>query len=594
MSILWSQPNLFRALPSPEFNFGGDTAGSQPSAGLASALFHMTEREISLETDGRHPLTTMSTTSSILSPEIASPGSVMVVSASATWNILELYGDSPEPSPQDTGELASPSEPSFPEKALINRKDGRRRPLPPPPPPPIPSLHPSDDIAPPPPAHLKTNSLTESVRHAENRTTELVRTPRLQSRARPLQGHTKSKSLSNSDTPQPPKVPISTPRSRMPPPPPLPLDFPLPPLPSDQVKLPAAKDLPPAPPRSRLAPDATIPSHPVRPSRNGVVSPFPLSPSAGSRHKPSASESSLAMLSSMNFPTPPSHIPPRPERKDGPSLLAPPPQDGIPDPSHPTRPSRKGVVSPLPSEIIQRLDALESLPGLPGKGVMISPPPTSKHKPSASESTVRTGMGSESDVLLSYFGMPPKKKSELESSSLPHFKSGVPLPDASTLALRAIKKLAPGEVAVDGTSTKGPGIPLPRDLHKPSSSTSRQSDPSHNVSSSSSSFPTTRPLVVAHKKGVSLDSINGKKPAQTVGIKGSGPGHQKSSSSSSTFAQRDPQRPDATLAKRQAMSRVGNTSTGTSTSANVNSPERRPGPAEAGPSRLRDMFLNQI
>lgn len=175
-----------------------------------------------------------------------------------------------------------------------------------------------------------------------------------------------------------------------------------------------------------------------------------------SKHKPSASESS---------------VPRRPERKDGALLLT-------PDTLQPTRPSRTGVISPLPSMIIERLDALDSLPGNGLVSPPPPPPPSSSLKPKhiLPAKSTRSGNATE-DVLWSYFMQVPLEEksqttqSDTPSTSLPKFtKPDVPFPDASILAQRSRKQ--------SGSDTEV--RPRPGDRRKPSdrgpsSSTSKSS-----------------------------------------------------------------------------------------------------------------------
>ncbi|KIK55668.1 hypothetical protein GYMLUDRAFT_834512 [Collybiopsis luxurians FD-317 M1] len=133
------------------------------------------------------------------------------------------------------------------------------------------------------------------------------------------------------------------------------------------------------------------------------------------------------------------------------------PEIVLPLPLPPARPSRKDVVSPLPSPTLRRMKALESLPLK-----SIVSPPSPGHKPSASESSIGfSGAGNTGiththahthlpHVPSSGSTMLSAKKSIRKSSSfssLPRFVPpdvDVPLPDASVLAKRTRKSSAPG------------------------------------------------------------------------------------------------------------------------------------------------------
>ncbi|KAJ3994559.1 hypothetical protein F5050DRAFT_463770 [Lentinula boryana] len=108
----------------------------------------------------------------------------------------------------------------------------------------------------------------------------------------------------------------------------------------------------------------------------------------------------------------------------------------------PARPSRKDVISPLPSPLLERLRALESLPGK-----KFLSPPVSAHKPSASESSPRSAerlsmSPGPSATLWTKRGL--RKSASISSMSrlTPEFQ----LPDASILAKR-IRKDPAGQVS---------------------------------------------------------------------------------------------------------------------------------------------------
>lgn len=119
VSILWSRQSVSHGFPSPkDDNF--DSRDSQSSTESSSNTLAMTstlsrvERQSSprVTKHSKRPslkiatttttttTTTMTTIVSVQSPVKTSPTSVTVLSASATWSILELYGDSPKPSPK--------------------------------------------------------------------------------------------------------------------------------------------------------------------------------------------------------------------------------------------------------------------------------------------------------------------------------------------------------------------------------------------------------------------------------------------------------------------------------------------------------------
>lgn len=107
--------------------------------------------------------------------------------------------------------------------------------------------------------------------------------------------------------------------------------------------------------------------------------------------------------------------------------------------SNPARPSRKGVVSPLPSPISDRVNVLDTLPE---RNKLLSPS-NPGHRFSASESSL--GSAARQDTLATPSSLSPKKtlKKSLRKShsfaSLPKFSPDVPLPDASILAKRTRK-----------------------------------------------------------------------------------------------------------------------------------------------------------
>ncbi|KAF5366348.1 hypothetical protein D9757_011464 [Collybiopsis confluens] len=261
------------------------------------------------------------------------------------------------------------------------------------------------------------------------------------------------------------KVNKSALRSRMPPPPPLSLNSPLPPLPFD-----------------------TVDALPLIAVTESNAQPQPMEPKAKAQERLALYEMNVknkalkvtntdAVKKEKEAPVkivpiapvvPKDQQPPtRPDRTPGDSIvslsppvlpmmpppiilpLAPPPS--LPTararapPAHsqlaPARPSRKDVSSPLPSPNSDRMKALESLP----LHTVLSPPSPIKHKPSASESSIR-----RPEYALDEFGFGPEfgqgkklsaKKSIRKSSSfssLPRFlMPDVPLPDASVLAQRS-------------------------------------------------------------------------------------------------------------------------------------------------------------
>ncbi|KIK55667.1 hypothetical protein GYMLUDRAFT_834483 [Collybiopsis luxurians FD-317 M1] len=137
MSILWSHQNIFRAFPTPK---GGEydvrkespSSSSLPSSESTGANSRIAvnsalplsapvenERQVSPQTGVMKPrrnvpplkisttktrtITRTTTIITVQSPEKSSPASLALISASTTWNILELYGDSPGPSPSPKG-----------------------------------------------------------------------------------------------------------------------------------------------------------------------------------------------------------------------------------------------------------------------------------------------------------------------------------------------------------------------------------------------------------------------------------------------------------------------------------------------------------
>lgn len=105
--------------------------------------------------------------------------------------------------------------------------------------------------------------------------------------------------------------------------------------------------------------------------------------------------------------------------------------------SNPARPSRKGVVSPLPSPILDSANVLDTLLE---RNKLLSPS-NPGHRSSASESS----LGSAGTSATPSPNLSPKKilkKSLRKSSSfssLPKFSPDVPLPNASILAKRTRK-----------------------------------------------------------------------------------------------------------------------------------------------------------
>ncbi|KAJ3746296.1 hypothetical protein DFH05DRAFT_932603 [Lentinula detonsa] len=321
MSILWSHQNIFRAFPTPkgvDYEFREGSSGSQSSAkstgstmeavtsafvltgelGDSSQTGVMKPRPnvppLTISTTTRMTTTTTTTVITVHSPARSSPASVTVVSASATWSILELYGDSPKPSPKfpklpktsghldrsfRSSDLRLPSRP--PNTAFATNfpsQQSRAESIPG-----IVEL-PADFVIPElqkvkpkpklkgprmsPPSHMKIamvkdldlvplpeKEVTTSRNGMNGAVRPLPQVPRDQSppslvpafstktTAVPPQNSSPSlpsrtpkahPSVSHSDTTS--RAKKSALRSRMPPPPPLPLDSPLPPLPSDAVE----------------------------------------------------------------------------------------------------------------------------------------------------------------------------------------------------------------------------------------------------------------------------------------------------------------------------------------------------------------------
>ncbi|KAJ3719659.1 hypothetical protein DFJ43DRAFT_735665 [Lentinula guzmanii] len=528
MSILWSHQNIFRAFPTPkgvDYEFREGSSGSQSSAkstgstmeavtsaflltgelGDSSQTGVMKPRRnvppLTISTTTRMTTTTTTTVITVQSPARSSPASVAVVSASATWSILELYGDSPKPSPKfpklpktsghldrafKSSDLRLPSRapktafatnfpsqqshaesitgivelpadfvipelqrvkpkpklkgprmspPShmkiakvkdigivpLPEKEVTtfrNRKDGTVRPLPQvprnqSPPPLVPALS------------TKTTAVL-----AQNRSPSLPsRTPKVH----PF--------VSHSDTT--PRAQKSALRSRMPPPPPLPLDSPLPPLPSGAVERlkttvgnKADSRAVQARPRIGLQKSKVFEDEvsKVKETQKGLScldcliteTQVILVSVNGLKLKERALE--FASDSRGN------HRAAVPQR-----FLLPPDSMGN---GTPARPSRKDVISPLPSPLLERLRALESLPGK-----KFLSPPVSAHKPSASESSPRSA------ERLSMSPGPPATlwmkrglRKSASISSMPRLTPEFQLPDASILAKR-IRKDPAGEIS---------------------------------------------------------------------------------------------------------------------------------------------------
>ncbi|KAJ3866138.1 hypothetical protein EV359DRAFT_79846 [Lentinula novae-zelandiae] len=493
MSILWSHQNIFRALPTPkgvEYSFREESPSSQPSAESIGSTMHAVTRAFPLlETHGDSsqpgvmkprrnapPLTISTTTTrtttttitqvvTIQSPAKSSPASIGVVSASATWSILELYGDSPKPSPKlpklpktsghldrsfKPSDLQFPSRPrllpksafasnfssgqlqseltssrivelpanfvnpdlkpklkgaSSPMKSDVVKKDaalsGSRkvRPLPQvprdhSPPPPVPMI-PFKVTSPPTTMMAAVGASNPSFASlpsdSESRLT--LGHPSASPFPRPHKAHSDVASLQATL-----RTKKSALRTRMPPPPPLPLDSPLPALPANAIH--------------ESESEAPI-------ERLKMIEPLVI-PIMQRSKAPENKADEVKETGKANGV----------KLKEKVSILPAPTQSNEKEQTAgaPARPSRTNVISPLPSPVLERLHALESLPG---KKELLSPPAILRHKPSASEPL--PGSTHPNSPSLG-----PKKGLQKSSSisSMPRLTPTVYLPDASTLAKR--------------------------------------------------------------------------------------------------------------------------------------------------------------
>ncbi|KAJ3797906.1 hypothetical protein GGU11DRAFT_744809 [Lentinula aff. detonsa] len=513
MSILWSHQNIFRAFPTPkgvDYEFREGSSGSQSSAkstgstmeavtsaflltgelGDSSQTGVMKPRRnvppLTISTTTRMTTTTTTTVITVQSPARSSPASVTVVSASATWSILELYGDSPKPSPKfpklpktsghldrsfKSSDLCLPSRPpntafatNFPSQqshaesitGIVELPADFV----------IPELHrvkPNPKLKGPrmsPPSHMKIAMIKDldlvplpekEVTTFRNRKNGAVRplpqVPRDQS-SPPLVPALSTKTIAfppQNSSPSPPSrtpkahPPVShsgtTPRakksalrSRMPPPPPLPLDSPLPPLPSDAVE------------RLKTTVVNKADSKAVQAQPRIDLQKSKVSENEVSKVK----ETKKVSVNVLKVKERAVELAPDDSRVNQraavPQLFLLPPEsmgNGTP-----ARPSRKDVISPLPSPLLERLRALESLPG---KKVLS--PPVSAHKPSASESSPRSAERlsmSPGPPATSWMKRGLRKSASISSMSrlTPEFQ----LPDASILAKRFRKDPA-GEIS---------------------------------------------------------------------------------------------------------------------------------------------------
>ncbi|KAJ3872745.1 hypothetical protein F5051DRAFT_146924 [Lentinula edodes] len=495
MSILWSHQNIFRALPTPkgvEYSFREESpSSSQPSAESIGSTMHAVTRAFPLlETQGDSsqpgvmkprrnvpPLTISTTTRTttttitqvvtIQSPAKSSPASITVVSASATWSILELYGDSPKPSPKlpklpkTSGHLDrsfKPSDLQFPSRPRLlpksafasnfpsgqlqseftsrivelpanfvnpdlkpklkgassqmksdlvkkdaalsgSRKNGKVRPLPQvprdhSPPPPVPMI--PFKVTSPPTTMIVSAAVGASnpsfaslPSDSESRLT--LGHPSASPFPRPHKAH--SDVASSEATLRTKKSAL---RTRMPPPPPLPLDSPLPALPANAI-------------------------HELQAPIEGLKIVEPLAiPIMQQSKAPENKADEMKETGKANGA----------KLEEKVSILPAPTQSNEKEQTAgaPARPSRTNVISPLPSPLLERLHALESLPGMKE---LLSPPAISRHKPSASEPLPgSTHLNSPSPG--------PKRGLQKSSSisSMPRLTPTVYFPDASTLAKR--------------------------------------------------------------------------------------------------------------------------------------------------------------
>ncbi|KAJ3906914.1 hypothetical protein F5879DRAFT_1066429 [Lentinula edodes] len=495
MSILWSHQNIFRALPTPkgvEYSFREESpSSSQPSAESIGSTMHAVTRAFPLlETQGDSsqpgvmkprrnvpPLTISTTTRTttttitqvvtIQSPAKSSPASITVVSASATWSILELYGDSPKPSPKlpklpktsghldrsfKPSDLQFPSRPRLPPKSAFasnfpsgqlqseltsrivelpanfvnpdlrpklkgassqmksdvvkkdaalsgSRKNGKVRPLPQvprdhSPPPPVPMI----------PFKVTSPPTTMIVSAAVGASNPSFGSLPSDSESRSTLGHPSASPFprshkAHSDVASSEaslRTKKSALRTRMPPPPPLPLDSPLPALPANAI-------------------------HELRAPIEGLKIVEPLAiPIMQQSKAPENKADEMKETGKANGA----------KLEEKVSILPAPTQSNEKEQTAgaPARPSRTNVISPLPSPLLERLHALESLPGMKE---LLSPPAISRHKPSASEPLPgSTHLNSPSPG--------PKRGLQKSSSrsSMPRLTPTVYFPDASTLAKR--------------------------------------------------------------------------------------------------------------------------------------------------------------
>ncbi|KAJ3807243.1 hypothetical protein F5876DRAFT_68280 [Lentinula aff. lateritia] len=497
MSILWSHQNIFRALPTAkdvEYSFREESpSSSQPSAESIGSTMHAVTRAFPLlETHGDSsqpgvmkprrnvpPLTISTTTRTttttitqvvtIQSPAKSSPASITVVSASATWSILELYGDSPKPSPKlpklpktsghldrsfKPSDLQFPSRPRLPPKSAFasnfpsgqlqseltssrivelpadfvnpdlkpklkgassqmnsdvvkkhvalsgSRKNGKVRPLPQvprdhSPPPPVPMI-PFKVTSPPTP----TTMIVSAAVGASNPSFASLPSD---SESRLTSGLSASpfprphKSRSDVDSSQATlRTKKSALRTRMPPPPPLPLDSPLPALPPNAIH------------------ESEAPIEGLK-----IIAPLAI-PKMQRSKAPESKADEVKETGKANGA----------KLEEKVSILPALTQSNEKEQTAgaPARPSRTNVISPLPSPVLERLHALESLPG---KKELLSPPAILRHKPSASEP-----LPGSTDPNWPSLG--PKKGLQKSSSisSMPRLTPTVYFPDASTLAKR--------------------------------------------------------------------------------------------------------------------------------------------------------------
>ncbi|KAF9072381.1 hypothetical protein BDP27DRAFT_1320363 [Rhodocollybia butyracea] len=511
MSILWSHQNIFRAFPTPtggEFNFRGDSpiTSSQPSSAsvgptLEEAPVMKPRRNVpslTISTTTTMTTTTMTTIITVQSPENRSPPSVTVMGASATWSILELYGDSPKPSPgmvvpKTSGHVHNsfkqsdlqfpsnpptqqlnpgtprivelpadfviprrisnlkgprmapqtptkvsmvkePSTPQLPARSPRNRKSGTVRPLPK-----VPRRH----SPPPPMPSLHSASASK-----------LITSPPPPP-VPPLHPVSTSKLIPAAEaTPNPkPKDPLPKsriPRSkksvvRNPPPPPLPLDDPLPPLPVEQTP---ADDT-----TKSVQAEISVRPPPPPPYKQDLITETPLPPLPTAENPEGESTQTKVINEHVSLPPPhaqKSKVPTeeassatvkkaKVAKENVPTVII--PQDkSLSKPLEvPSRPSRKNVTSPLPSPILQRINQLESVPGGPVLSVL-SPPSSPGQKPTDIGPLVDSAPG---DLLSAVPSAQLSARKSLRKSVSIASIPDVVLPDPSVLAKRVRKNSAP-------------------------------------------------------------------------------------------------------------------------------------------------------